>query len=393
MVEYGVTDNGFVRKPFEVIRSEVEEHISAYVEAELDFSDDSELTQICVGNMVQTSELWGVAEDAYQSAYRDSANGYNLGQVVSLTGTTQSDFSKTTVQGRVEMEPNYSLPAGSVAHLQFKPNTRFITVAEVPSDPVGGWFDVDFIAEEFGPTEVSPNELNVIAEPAPGWLSVDNLAAGVTGSEPETDDELRQKQQDELEASGGTNLDAVRAAVRKLPGVTDVGATENLKPYFFNGMKPRSFRIVVSGGTPEDIARAIFTSKASGMDTNGSIVNLVTDSQGEQQEIRHDQATGLAFYSTATLEVYSTWDDATDLPDVKERQKAYIDSLGAGADVIYQKVSAAILENENVRDIQLLTINFFGGLPGTSNLSVNFDEVAEADTGNMTVNTNPATET
>jgi uncharacterized phage protein gp47/JayE len=386
MTTYGVTNDGFVRKPFSVVRSEIEDYQRTNVDSSLILSDRSLLGQVNVSVTNQLAELWELAQGVYASQYPDSSNGWNLDQVCALTGSRRSDSSKTTVPGRVTLSPFKNLPAGSVAHLTDQPNARFVTLTEVPANPAGGTFDVSFEAEEAGATTVAIGQLDQIAEPVDGWTAGDNLVAGDTGTQREEDDELRLKREAELEAQGSTNVDSIRADLLRVENVVDAVVTENDEDYVVNGLKPHSVYCILRGGASADIAQSIFDTKAAGINTNGSESAVVKDSQGFDHTMYWDNAIEKVIHTKTTIETDPLVFDISQGPtDIKTNIVDYYNSLGIGNDVIYDQVKCAIFKVPGVKKVVTLKIGFVDPPTGTGDLAIAHDEFASGDVANVDV--------
>lgn len=382
---YGVTTDGFVIKPFAVIRSEIEAYQRANIDSGLTLTDRSSLGSQNVSVINQIAELWELGQAVYSSQYPDSANGWSLDQAASLTGTRRSSSSKTLVTGQVTLNPDKNLPAGSWANLTNQPNTRFKTLTEVPADPAGGTFNVVFEAETAGATQVAIGQLDEINEPVSGWTAVDNAAAGATGDAREEDDELRIKREEELAAAGSTNVDAIRSGLLTLSGVTDARVTENDTGQVVGGLKRHSVYCVLRGGTSAEIGQNIFDNKAGGIGTNGAQVNAIEDSQGETHNIYHDNATELTFYAVIAITTTSDYDAVQGPIDIKAGIAAYVNALRIGGDVIYDEVKCAIYDVTGVYKVTSLTIGFAPAPVGTSDLAVADTEFASSDVANISI--------
>jgi uncharacterized phage protein gp47/JayE len=394
---YGVTPDGFVIKPLSVILSEINDQQLLEVDPGLDQDPRSPLQQINQTHGERLANVWEALQAAYGAAYPDSANDASLDNVSSITGTVRDKNTKTTVAGvLVTMAPNDPLPAGSVANLTSQPNARFVSDVEVPGNPAGGTFAVDFTAESAGATVVIVGQLAEIAEPVPGWLSVSNPAAGVTGTATESDSELREKRVDELEAQGSTNVNSIRADLRKVDAVVDAAVFENdtdTPNFYGRGLTPHSVFAVLRGGAAADIAQALFDTKAAGIATNGTEVEAVLDSQGVSHDIRFDFGTELIFHADITVVTDPLVFDGVDGPDaIKDVISAYVNAGGMGDDVIYDTVKSAVLPVPGIDDcgipgvkkISALLIGF-GAPSGTVDLPVADTEFASSDVANIAV--------
>lgn len=387
---FGVTTEGFVIKPLATIRQEVEDSQRQDIDPGLDLSDQSVMGQINGTLSAQIAELWELAQAVYGSQYPDSANGASLNNVSSITGTKRSGAEKTLVENvSVTLNPNSPLPIGSVANVSNQPAARFVSLAALPGSVAGGVFEVDFEAESTGAIVVPLNGLNEIAEPVPGWTSITNSQnSGVTGAATEDDADLRVKREVELEAQGSTNVDAIRADVSKLTGVVDVAVFENDTDVIAgDGTLPHSVRVVVRGGTAQEIADQIFISKAAGINTNGALSNQVLDSQGFGHTVRHDQASPLDFYAILECRVDPlTFDTVNGIDEIKANIAAYINALGVGADVIFDQVKCEALDVVGVVKFDSVLIGF-GVADQTVDLPVGTDQFAQSDVANLNVTT------
>lgn len=150
----------------------------------------------------------------------------------------------------------------------------------------GGNVTLSFAAQQTGPLIIGPGQITSIFQAIPGWDTVTNLTAGVTGSniEGRADFEYRRRQSVALNARA--SLPSIYAAVFDVADVTDVYAAENVTsanlvlPGGTITMVPHSIYIAVVGGDGDDVANAIWTKKSLGADYNGNTSVVVTDPSG-----------------------------------------------------------------------------------------------------------------
>ncbi len=382
---YGVTTDGFVIKDYDTILEEIKAYQRTNIDTGLTLTEQSKLGNMNESNAIQHAEQWELGQAVYSSHYPDSANGWNLDQAASLTGTRRSLSDKTLVTGQVTLNPDKNLPAGSVANLTSQPNVRFVTLTAVPPDPAGGTFSVVFEAEVAGSTQVIIGQLDEIAEPVSGWTAVDNIAAGATGDQREEDDELRIKRENELAAAGSTNTDAIRAGLLTLSGVIDARVTENVTGVVVGGLKRHSVYCILRGGTSSEIGQNIYDNKGAGIDTNGILSNSIEDSQGEFHTIYHDDATPLVFKASIALTTLSTYDAVQGPIDIKAGVAAYVNSLGIGDDVVYDECKIPIYAVTGVYEVTSLTIWFGADPPGVISLPVSNTAYPGAIVGNISI--------
>ncbi len=395
---FGVTPTGFVIKPLSAILTEIEDAQRADIDPGLDLDARSVLGQNNGIFAAAIAEVWELGQAVYNATYPDSASDDSLDNVSSITGTKRSKQTKTIVRDvSVTLSPNSPLPLGSVAHLSLQPNSRFVTLAALPGSAVGGVFLVDFEAELAGSVvvtgDVAPNgELNQIAEPVPGWTAVNNTLDGETGTTTETDPELRIKRLDELESTGSTNVDAIRAGLISLASVTDALVFENDTDFVdAQGRPPHSIQAVIRGGAPTEIANTIFVEKAAGIEPVGAESLVVVDSQGFSHTMRWDFGTQLIFFGDIDVTVDPLVFDALNGPAaIKAIISDYVNGLGIGADVDYDLCRAVVLPVADdcgvpgVLKVAALLIGF-GVADQEIDLPVAITEFATSDVANIAV--------
>lgn len=87
---------------------------------------------------------------------------------------------------------------------------------------------VVFLSQDFGPIAAPINTLTEILTPISGWISINNLKAGVTGRFIETDSELRIRRNNSLRLLGAGTVESIRARLlQQVPGVISALVFEN----------------------------------------------------------------------------------------------------------------------------------------------------------------------
>jgi uncharacterized phage protein gp47/JayE len=87
---------------------------------------------------------------------------------------------------------------------------------------------VVFLSQDFGPIVAPVNTLTEMLTPISGWISINNLKAGVTGRFIETDAELRIRRNNSLRLLGAGTVESIRARLlQQVPGVISALVFEN----------------------------------------------------------------------------------------------------------------------------------------------------------------------
>ncbi|NIQ92440.1 MAG: hypothetical protein GWN93_27045 [Deltaproteobacteria bacterium] len=124
---FGVTDDGFVTKRLQDIKTEIEDSIRDVLGTAINLLPTESLGQVVGILSEREALLWELAEDVYNSQYPGSASGASLDYVVSLTGIER--LGATFSQGVITCFGTQStiIPAGSVVSVAGNPDARFET--------------------------------------------------------------------------------------------------------------------------------------------------------------------------------------------------------------------------------------------------------------------------
>lgn len=388
---YGVTSQGFKRKTYEEILSDMESRARNLFGDDIDLSETSPIGIILRIIAYEKSLEWQEAENTYYSGYKDTAEGINLDYVAKYIGIRRKQAEKAIVDLQFTGTPGTVIPKGFKVETGGDNSKAFLTDIEVTIDATGN-ATVKATAEEAGSSyNVQANTITVITNPTPGVDSVNNLNAATGGQDQESDAEFRKRYDDSIEKGGTATVNAILAAVREV--ATDVQVFKNnSNTTDADGRPPKSVEVVVLGGTDEDIAYAIFNSIAAGIEPYGTTSYTVTDDAGNQHAVKFSRATTKDIYVTLDIIKNANYvgDDA-----VKDAVISYIggtktDSsqvlgLSFGQDVIYSKVVAAVASLEGIDDVTV-KIGTTSNPTATSNITVESTEVAQTDSTKVVIN-------
>jgi hypothetical protein len=139
-MQYGLTPQGYNRKPFEVIMEEMHASLRSYFGRSINLLP-TELLGIIVGILSEREALVNEdIEDVYYSVYPDRASDINLDLVVTITGIKRNDATKSKVIATIYGTEGTLVPAGSVISVLNQENSsfesRFDTVIGIGTDEV-----------------------------------------------------------------------------------------------------------------------------------------------------------------------------------------------------------------------------------------------------------------
>lgn len=146
-----------------------------------------------------------------------------------------------------------------------------------------------FTAVDAGAQTCEAGELDTIPEAVDGWDGVYNWAAGVAGTNTETDNELRIRRERSVHGIQARGTDEAIAAhlLEDVEGVTlaKVVSNRNMRTDD-DGRPPKSFEALVVGGADADVASCIWDSQPSGIQAWGNTAVEILDGNGDGQIVR-----------------------------------------------------------------------------------------------------------
>ena len=230
-------------------------------------------------------ELTSVSEGDYTVTIRGISYTYTAGSGDSeqqvLTGISNAlngaGVARVIEVGRLILTDDVPMAIGAT------PNIAFVELG----------VSVPFAAIETGPLTLAPDDLTQIKTPIAGWARVSNLEPGVTGSNRETDGELRARREKSIQITATNTLDAIFSRLGQVQFVTDVNALENNSPVVDSfGTDPNSVWAIVEGGSDEDISRVLFDVVSAGIGRRGAVtVNVVSQVSGKTYQVSFDRPT------------------------------------------------------------------------------------------------------
>lgn len=236
-----------------------------------------------------------------------------------------------------------------------------------------------------GPIEAEANTLTNILTPQLGWDSATNPLAASTGTNKETDEELRERFRNTKFERASNILEALYSALISVDTVEEVRIYENDTDVTdVNGVPPHSFMSIVLGGVSFDIANTIWENKPMGIMSYGDTVVQITDSQGFSHDIGFKIPDPAQVYVSIALTTDSLF-PATGEDDIKSAIISYFENnFNIGDDVVYSRLYTPI---NSVAGHQVDSL-FIGTSPspvGTSNISIAFDQIATISSANITI--------
>ena len=213
-----------------------------------------------------------------------------------------------------------------------------------------------FIALEAGAQAVPAGALDTIETPVSGWDSVDNFQDGEQGRDIETDAELRLRREQSLQVTGAGTVEAIRSRlIQNVEDVNSVSIIENRSDEEDqDGRPPHSFESIVSGGVDADVADELWQVKPAGIETFGTVTEIVLDSQDNEQIIRFSRPVNVYIWVRMTIStngVGSFPDDGQ--TQIQNNIVDYGETLGVGDPVLIQALFGPVYQVPGIADASI----------------------------------------
>lgn len=254
--------------------------------------------------------------------------------------------------------------------------------------PNTGTIDVLFYCTEINEFIANPNTITQIVTIVNGVERVNNTNMATPAILKETDGELFQRCVYFGSTARNASFRSILANVAEVIGVNRIAGAENVTndPLEVSGvtLTPHSICLVVDGGENEDIAKAMFDSRATGCDMVGDTeFTILLDSQKYTYKFYRPTAVPLK----AEVKVSAT---GAIIPsnyesEVKNVLSNFINNLD-----INKNITQPLLANnliKNITDLNILDVQFGlkSGDVGYTNIQLKLNEIASISVDDITV--------
>lgn len=234
--------------------------------------------------------------DIYNMFSVDSAYGISLQRLVAINGLTIKAGTFTTTPVNITTDRALTLPGldqDVVAPFQVQDSNTVWTLISSYIFVSADTQALVFQAASMGPITPLPNTITVQATPTVGVTVVNNptTAGSVLGQAEETDVALRIRHAQSFQLAATSPADAVEAALVAINDVTDALVVENNTGGAVDGVPANSIWPIVVGGTPPDIAAALYGKTAPGCGQFGAETYDIVRPNGQLATMKWD--TGL----------------------------------------------------------------------------------------------------
>jgi uncharacterized phage protein gp47/JayE len=235
-------------------------------------------------------DLQTAAVELYNQMDPDFATGQSLNRIIKICGIRRKPATRSSVDAEIVTEYDLTLPSGYI--VQDQNNQNWITTES--QFLTQGDNTVTLYAEDWGNVEAEPNTITKPVTIILGVQSVTNTLSATSGSDEETDEELRIRRNRSLENAAYSTIGNLYAKLADLPGVTNLMIYENRTNEHDADLDldGHSIWVIVQGGSVSDIVEAIAINKTGGTGLKGTENGLYVESlikpDGSTFQFYHD---------------------------------------------------------------------------------------------------------
>lgn len=346
--DWGLTDAGFRRPTYAELLDALEYKAREMFDSQANLTVRSPLGVFLRIYAWALNLLFSCLEDVYNSRFVDTAVGsslYNLGRAIGLRLLgAQKSVGYLTFTGDDGVEVPKGFLAETIAGMQYT-----TLISGVISN---GTVTLPASAVIAGPDgNTGENTISSITNPKLGISKVTNEKPFEGGRNTETDAEFRERYYLSVDFAGGVNIDAIVAEIyENAEAVIAVTGEENDTDFENeNGLPPHSIEIVAYGGLDEDIAKAIYTRKAAGIQTYGNTTVDVVTASGATKSISFSRPSPVKVWVKIFNLVTNKYFPLDGIEQIKRGVSAYIGADTRGGLNIGQSVICVTLPTEVLR--------------------------------------------
>lgn len=307
--EYGMLPQGFVPKRLVDINNDLLERIQTIQDPKTgDYPFENVTGDTIVSQLVgifsnALSECWEAAYDASIQFNPLYNTGAGQSGTVQLNGIVRKPGSATIITCLCKGT------AGTLIQQGFLVGDRLGTYsfAAMSNLVIGsdGTVSGRFQCTTKGALDPALGSINTIQTATAGWYSVSNTSTDSVGSNEETDDELRKRQQLSTSLTSYRQIEAIYASIVAVDGVTYCRCYQNAttNPQDERGIPYKEVSVVVIGGENEAIANAFFMRAPVTIQGYGNTIVPLKDLQGHTYNISFMRPTEVPIFVKVDIKV------------------------------------------------------------------------------------------
>lgn len=383
----GLTEQGYHRPTYdEILATKIQKAKDLFGE-NIETDEKTPLGKFIRIGAYDLAKAYEDIENVYYARFPNSATGTSLDRLCVFAGITRNPATQAIHKIKVYGEAETVIGIGEL--VVSSGEITFYSANEY-TIPTSGNVEVEVECTEAGGIG-NVKSITEIVNPTAEISHIEYIGISEAGEDEEPDVELRKRFSAAVEGAGSSNINAIRAALLRVPTVTSVGIIVNDTDATKDGRPARSFECYVYGGAEheQDIAEAIFDKCPIGIKTCSTSENPVSvtlnDDGGHEHTIYFSHTETVAVYVSMKIVTDAKFEGDEGIKQVKNAITTYIDSLGVGADVVLSTLYGYIHSVVGVVEVKELKLSTDGTTYNAANITIGEYQVADTDASKVGV--------
>ncbi len=395
-----LNENGFYRPTYDEIVAAKEQRAKELFGDDIDTSEITPLGKFIRIDAYDLSKAYEDLEMTYYARFPNTASRQSLDRLCVFAGISRNPPTKAQHEIIVYGTKGANFGQGELIVASSDDVTFYnIDPFTIPEDIEGDDGEI-----------IPGGAINVIVEAVPLGIagnvsSIDRVVQSTEGIDrisyvgivelgtEESDYSLRKRFNEAVQGAGSANINAIRAALLRVAGVTSASIIENASDTTDeDGRPPHSFECFVYGDnySDMDVAEMIFDKAPIGIkscstkdeDDPNRVELDVIDDGGYPHTITFSRTSNITLYIKITYRKNVMF-EADGETQIKQNLMEYVNALGVGTDIIFSALYGYIYDVPGVDEVVSLSISTDGAMYGTSNIEVDAWEVANLTGDNI----------
>lgn len=383
-----LNENGFLRPTHDEILATKIQKAKELFGDDIETSEQTPLGKFIRINAYDLALAWEDLEMVYYARFPNTASGVSLDRLCVFAGIARNQASYA--EHTIKVYGSAGSVIGACELIVSAENEVSFYNVNQETIPEGGVATIVVRCEQSGVIG-NVEEITTITNPISSVDRIEYIGIKEPGQEAESDFELRKRFSSAVEGAGSANVNAIRAALMRIPTVISVGviANETNEPDE-KGRPGRSFECFIYGGEDQEelIARTIFEKAPIGIktcSTSDEPVSVeVIDDGGYSHTIYFSYCNFVNVHLKFTVKKDARF-EADGVSQIKEVLIDHINHLGMSADIALSSLYGYIYSVAGVVDVTNLQISTNGTTWTNSNVTVEDWEVPSVVAENINI--------
>lgn len=367
----GLTATGFVLRTYDDILNDKIQRAKELFGEEVDTSDLTPLGKFIRINAYDQALAEEEIEAVFYARFPNTASGQNLDRLLPFVAITRNQAAAAVYSVRFQGAAGHTIETGFLVGTDTELTFYTTEDATIGED---GTCTVPVCCTEPGTVgNINASAINQAVNPEANIEAVAGLECLSAGADAESDADLRIRFKESVTGSGSCNVNAIRAALLRIPTVKFAAVVENEDDTAdADGRPPHSFECYVLGGDDytQEIAEAIFDKRPIGVKTVGDKAITIKDASGNDRVVKFSSTQNVGITVRVKIKTTTLY-PGDGAAQVQANVANHINSLGIGNSVILSSLYGPIHSVAGVADVVSLELSTDGGSTYTvSNVDV-----------------------